>query len=312
MSLNSTMNNQILSPVSGGKTERVGAIKTEMLIKAYSSSFGIDVSKFFTGLNEIQILKCLDTGYKFYFPFNVRGDEGLYNALAKNQWYYSENKWEFYNCLKYFKNKKEILEIGCGNGAFIKIVQEKLNIKISGIELSESAYRSSINAGLDVHKETIQEHKKRSNKKYDIVCSFQVLEHISEVKDFLNDMIEVLSSKGLLIITLPNNNSFMFKNFHNLLNFPPHHMGIWSPKSISKIENFYPLRKIQIDFEPINKDQLNLLIDIIYQNVTNSNSLIRFIFFKLRIINVIKVLLVKFPFLVKSHSMTVVFQKVDL
>lgn len=303
------MINQVISPITKGATEKVGSIRGEVLTNAYWNVFGIDVSESIGELYEVEIYKCIDTGYKFYYPFHIQGDEDLYNSLANNQWYYLKDKWEFFNTLKYLSNSKEILEIGCGEGAFMKIVKENLDASITGVELSEKAYCSALAAGLNVYKETIKEHYNKSNKKYDAVCSFQVLEHITDVKNFLKDMVEILLPHGLLIITVPNNESFMFKSFFNVLNFPPHHMGLWSPKSISKIQKYYPLKKRRIDFEPINKGQLDLFIDIVYKRVNASNFLIRYVFFKLKILKALKKILLRFPFLVKSHSMTIIFQK---
>lgn len=41
----------------------------------------IDVSDFFNSIKKVSIYKCLDTGYRFYYPFNISGDNIFYQKL---------------------------------------------------------------------------------------------------------------------------------------------------------------------------------------------------------------------------------------
>jgi hypothetical protein len=68
------MNNENISnsPITGGKTKKVGEISTTLIkrnIKAHYCMVSAKISEMFNGLSSISILECEDTGYKFYYPF---------------------------------------------------------------------------------------------------------------------------------------------------------------------------------------------------------------------------------------------------
>jgi SAM-dependent methyltransferase len=87
--------------------------------------------------------------------------------------------------------------------------------------------------------------------KFDAVCSFQVLEHLSDPLSFLKDAINLIKPGGKLIISVPNQDSFIRFDSQDLLNMPPHHMARWSPFTFKWLERILPLELETINFEPL-------------------------------------------------------------
>ena len=84
--------------------------------------------------------------------------------------------------------------------------------------------------GITVVEELLSDHSKT----YDVVTAFQVLEHIADPLPFLKNCIDALNPGGLLVIAVPNNDAFI--RFADLpLNEPPHHVGLWSPRSLASL-----------------------------------------------------------------------------
>jgi 2-polyprenyl-3-methyl-5-hydroxy-6-metoxy-1,4-benzoquinol methylase len=225
-------------------------------IKAkYISETKINVSRFFDGIKEIKLYECNDTGYRFYYPFTIYGDDQFYQDLNQlNPWYYQDNRWEHPLAVTFLKPEDKILEIGCGDGFFIKLCKKNNINNITGLELNTAAAAKAAKDGLSVFNETIQQYSLQHIEAYDAVCNFQVLEHIADIKSFIESSLQVLKKGGRLIIAVPNNNPYLFEwDDYHTLNLPPHHAGLWNKSVFEKMANIFPVKKINFYTEPLRE-----------------------------------------------------------
>ncbi len=238
------------SPVTNkNNVKLVKKIKTSLIIKKYAGTLNLDVSKYFNSIPEIKIFECQDTGYQFYYPFHISGDSKFYEHLEKFDWYYMPWKWEHEMTFSFLERGMKLLEVGAANGSFI----EKANnagIESYGLELNQERVKVAQKNKIKIYAESIEEHAKGNKNKYDVVCSFQVLEHIADVRTFINAQIDSLKVGGRLVISVPNNDSFLGRDF-NILNTPPHHMGKWNEDSLKAIIRYFPIKLERIYFEPL-------------------------------------------------------------
>lgn len=248
----------IKSPLTGSNNIIFkNEISCNFIIKNYEK-LNINVSKYFQKLKNIQIYQCNDTGLNFYYPFNITGDEEFYEKLQEFPWYYMDWKWEHKKANNLIKKTDKILEIGCGNGGFLQNMQKR-GIENIGLEFNKTAIKVCQTKGLNIFKQSVQEHAKNTKNKYNVVCSFQVLEHINitKIKSFLQASINMLEPNGKLIISVPNNypDSLMTKN--NILNMPPHHTSLWSTESLISLQNILPIKLEKLEIEPLQKYHFN-------------------------------------------------------
>jgi 2-polyprenyl-3-methyl-5-hydroxy-6-metoxy-1,4-benzoquinol methylase len=240
------------SPLTNNQNiKRIKNIPVKTIINNWKTS-NINVERFFNNLKKINIYECLDTGYKFYYPLNLEGDDQFYQDLQQFDWYYFDWKWEYDQALEQIGEEKKILEIGCGPGDFL-IKLKKRNCDCTGLEFNQKALEKSRGKGLTVIKETIQEHSKNNQGKYDVVISFQVMEHIARIDEAIRASLDCLKPDGQLIISVPNNDSFIKKDKDPLLNMPPHHMGLWNKRSLVNLEKYFDLKLKNIYREPLQK-----------------------------------------------------------
>lgn len=241
------------SPLTGkANTILIDTFSVNAIVEKYYSDLGIRVNKYFHDLKEVQLYECGDTSYKFYYPFNIFGDGDFYAQLNKiNTGYYIEERWEHTVALSFLKEGMNVLEIGCGEGSFLKLMAEE-GVIATGLELNEDAVKKGKENGLNIISELIDSYSKKYIANYDAVCFFQVLEHITDVKNFLNEALLSLKPGGLLIIGVPHNNPYIFKHdkWHTL-NLPPHHAGLWNRESFEKLEHFFPVHLKEIKIEPL-------------------------------------------------------------
>jgi SAM-dependent methyltransferase len=248
---------QIKSPVTqNSNIIMVEQFQTGEIIDHYKK-FNIDVERFFTGLSVIQLYQCLETDYRFFYPANIFGDDLFYKQLQeKIPNYYHTNRWEHKKAQELLPSGASVLEIGCGDGVFLSMIRNKA-AKIKGLELNPLAVEHARIKGLDVSNDTVQDFSRDSLEKFDVVCCFQVLEHIYNVNSFLEALIQLAKPNGTVIIGVPNNNPYLFKwNKNDLLNLPPHHAGWWNRSSLIKLSTVFPLVVSNIITEPLNDPKI--------------------------------------------------------
>lgn len=241
---------QVFSPLTNNLNVVLRrTFSSQKLVNQYKEELGLDVSRFFQEENFF-LYEDLDTGYKFFYPFYLMGDGNLYEILQNNEWYYMDWKWEHELVRKLISPKDKVLEIGCAKGGFLSKMEERGN-ESHGLEMNEKAVKIGQKKGLTIFCRTIEEHAATYKSYYDVVCSFQVLEHIAEVGNFIKASLETLKPGGRFIISVPYNHpdSIILKN--NVLNMPPHHMGLWNSRSLISLQNIFNIRLQHLEIEPL-------------------------------------------------------------
>ena len=104
--------------------------------------------------------------------------------------------------LKNGKNKK-VLEIGCGIGAFAKILNER-GFKIDATDVSPFIVERAKQIHPNINFEILDIEKDiKINGKYDYVFAFEVLEHLRNPAKALKNIKKMLKDKGVLIFSTP-------------------------------------------------------------------------------------------------------------
>jgi len=285
-------------------------LDTKTIIKDYSDMFSINVSFVLSKYDYIYCYECATCDYSYFYPRDITGNDTFYEQLEKFPWYYMKYKWEHNIAEKYIKNGDKILEIGCAKGDFIKKVSEKKNIIAEGLELNNSAISIARKQGIKVYSNTIEEFSKNNLEKYDVVCSFQVLEHVADPKSMIKASIDTLKVGGLLIIGIPNNDSFISRDLVPTLNIPPHHMGLFHEKTFKKIQHIYKIKLEKIEIEPLQNYHFGYFV---YIHIGQHIKKLRFVG---KVINKLAFFLA-YPLLIlcsksiKGHTMVAIYKKIE-
>jgi 2-polyprenyl-3-methyl-5-hydroxy-6-metoxy-1,4-benzoquinol methylase len=230
----------------------IDRINSADLIKLYKNRAKVEVGSLFFEKLEINYYSCNNCRLKFYWP-QVIGDGAFYDALQNYNGYYLKDKSEFYEAAKWIDGNDDVLEIGCGTGNFVNFMKCK---SFTGLEFSEKSILIARNKNINVINELLEEHVNTNKNKYDVVCYFQVLEHVKDPRQFIKDSIACLKQGGKLIIAVPNDDSFIKKAVNGYLNMPPHHASRWPDHTLKNIASLFGIKFINLSYEPLHKQHI--------------------------------------------------------
>lgn len=160
--------------------------------------------------------------------------------------YLSSQESTYYPVYKFLKNKKglKILELGCSYG-YLTFAMSKTENDCYGIDISQKAIDfAKTNYGDYFEATSIEEFVKSCNQKYDLIIATEVVEHLFDISKFLEQIKNLLSQQGQILLTTPNKD-YTKKNFVWLTDLPPVHITWLGKKSFSIIGS---LKNFNINF----------------------------------------------------------------
>lgn len=231
---------------SSTQVEILELILGKNLRKLYSSI--VDVSGLSSDLwVDCSYVLCKACDLRFFEPA-VCGDEKFYNTLQAYSWYYQDEKNEFGMAATHLKPGMAVLDVGAGKGVF---KQYATDCEYTGLEFSEEAQKYAIRRGVTIERKSIEAFSAERPHSMDVVCSFQVLEHVSRPGSFLRACVDVVKPGGKLIISVPAFDGFTGLAINSALNLPPHHVSRWSNRSLEAVASLYNLKLVSLEIEQI-------------------------------------------------------------
>ena len=240
----------VTSPlVSEGPVDRIRTIDVASIVEGWRR-FGCDVSRCFNSIQKLHLYRCRVSQLQFYHPCPI-GDESLYAAIGKQPWYYGGDKWEFRAAVAAIQQAglSRVMEIGCGSGKFLRYA-ETAGLEASGLDMNVAAVQAAREAGLAVASTTLAEAASRGLV-YDVVCAFQVLEHVAQPIDFITDIVRLTKPNGLVVFCTPDGDGWLGERLQ-LLDLPPHHALRWGRAAYQFLTNLFPLHLESISTEPLS------------------------------------------------------------
>jgi 2-polyprenyl-3-methyl-5-hydroxy-6-metoxy-1,4-benzoquinol methylase len=159
-----------------------------------------------------------------------------------------------------FKKKCTLLDVGCSMGFLVKAAQDSGFIS-TGIDLN----KKDIDFGIDLFdinlkKQFLGQHQKS----YDVITSYNVIEHVSDPKSLLEQMASRLNNGGIIVVGTHdincNNHKKEKVNWKHIV--PNEHMYYFSKKTLSNLaelvglKEFYTYKPIDNGFVSFFKKEL--------------------------------------------------------
>lgn len=242
--------NRTICPSCGSEhLDRIALNRAECLVAKWQHDMDIDVRPYFRGIDSVELRSCKMCDLQFFVP-PIVGDGPFYAQLQKRDWYYMSDKWEHRVALSQVPRGGRVCEIGCGVGAFVGCVNRAGMGRAIGIETNREAVDNARANGIPVEFARVEEYEASHGAAMDVVCAFQVLEHVEDPRSFVMAATQLLRPAGLLILSVPNRASFI--RWHNwVTDLPPHHVTRWSDRAMVNLFRAAGLQNLRVRYEPL-------------------------------------------------------------
>ncbi|NQT27544.1 class I SAM-dependent methyltransferase [candidate division KSB1 bacterium] len=144
------------------------------------------------------------------------------------------------------KKKGKLLELGSGNGTFLRAAKTK-GYEVYSVELNESNCQKLKNEfGGTIYNSDLFEANFNSNT-FDVIYMRDVFEHIPNPKELLLELNRVAKANCIIVIEVPNIDGLIYKiaKEKHVCIFGFEHLNYWSPKTLRKILNLTGFKVIK-------------------------------------------------------------------
>lgn len=148
-----------------------------------------------------------------------------------------EQEWGFrwrhiLSTLKHYSDGPRVLDVGAGNGYFVFLARTEFGLQAEGLEISDAEAEF---ARRFFGVELLRGELAAMSTQYDVVTSFNVVEHVPDPTALLMQMKDRLAARGHLMLTTPNP-SCIHRRVHGLQKWnmvcPPHHINLFTRKGL--------------------------------------------------------------------------------
>lgn len=232
----------------GWPADLVQSIPAATIAKQYRCKCDIDIAECFDGHPTIGLYACSGTGYRFWRPAGIAGNEAFYRLLS-HAWqdYYRTTRWEYPHARAALRGVDRLLEVGCGRGYFLESVEGSAPYAL-GLELNTEAIEQRVTR-FAIEPMSLDDLAARGDR-FDAICAFQVLEHVTEPGAFLEAALRCLSPAGRLVLSTPDAAYQPLRDQADAFDLPPHHMGQFDKAAFRAIARQFGLEVVRLSSQP--------------------------------------------------------------
>jgi len=193
-------------------------------------------------------IKELDDHYRTY----AYSTEGFLSPITIKR--YQELLDEF----EPYRKHGRLLDVGCGRGWFL-VEARKRGWQVYGTEYSPTAIEIGTRNGITMHQGGLTE-STFAGLEFDVITSFEVIEHINNPLDDLRNINRLIRPGGLHYCTTPNFNSLLryhLKDRYNIITYPEH-LSYYTRSTLSLVMEKAGFRKLRVQTTGISLSRLKM------------------------------------------------------
>lgn len=207
-------------------------------------------------LNGTELFQCCDCDVQLWRPLPQNSDKEFYQESEMYEFVEKRPTQWFHN--QFLKNSLissgRLLDVGFGQGEFLNAAKN-LGLELWGIDIAErNVEMAKRNYNLsNIYAQPLEEFVKRNEiGKFDIITTFEILEHLPDPAEFLDLIKKILKSQGYLILSTPNLDRF--GGVKEDWDFPPNHLFRWNKSTLVKLLESRNFKIIKVIEQPFTRD----------------------------------------------------------
>jgi SAM-dependent methyltransferase len=134
-----------------------------------------------------------------------------------------------------YRKTNKLIDVGCGIGYFLDEAKKR-GWEVYGTEFSGKSADICSAKGINIRKGILNADNYQAGM-FDIITSFEVIEHINNPRTELKTFNSILREGGLVYVTTPNFNSLLryrLKSAYNVITYPEH-LCYYTPNTLNKL-----------------------------------------------------------------------------
>ncbi|MFF3455387.1 class I SAM-dependent methyltransferase [Streptomyces sp. NPDC002730] len=183
-----------------------------------------------------------------WFDPALEGDSGFYSQLFTGGIAYETWRWEFDQAAQRIVDGARVVEVGSGEGAFLRSVLRRCS-SVEALEKNPDAADLLRAAGIKVSEDDVRADALVRPARADVVCAFQVLEHVADVRGFLSALATIVVPGGEILLSVPNRER-LFRQDLEPNDCPPHHLSRWSPRQFTAVAEVLGMDLVLVECQP--------------------------------------------------------------
>lgn len=200
------------------------------------NSEAMTVADAFAIPTQVVFRRCASCSAEFFHP-TISGGTNIYSQSHGDL--YTDLRWDHFQILRRLRPGDRIIDFGGGSGRFgLAASQKGCQVTlIDSYDVQPQADRGAdfrlMVADLDSQAD-LSSVTEIFQESADWVTGFHVVEHVHEPLQLLSTMVDCLSEKGRLAVSVPNRMRFDIA-YLQPLDCPPHHQSRWTSRALEKL-----------------------------------------------------------------------------
>jgi 2-polyprenyl-3-methyl-5-hydroxy-6-metoxy-1,4-benzoquinol methylase len=206
--------------------------------------------------------------FKKYY---LKSDPGI----RKSDW--AKYRKKIFPLIKDYSKSSRILEIGCGEGNILQLLEHEGYLNVFGIDISEEQIEKAKAKGLNVKAVNVFDYLQNNENRFDIIIAFDFVEHFSKEELFrlIGLIFNSLNNSGIFVIHTPNGQGIASQK---IIYGDLTHLTIFTPDSLFQLLKLSGFNKISF-FEtgPVAKNITGVLRLVLWKIIRLLYNFIRLV-----------------------------------
>lgn len=185
---------------------------------------------------DYEMRECADCGLVFADRMQP-GDAAYYEWVTGFPAYHAGARWEWRAMRRLVEARAQpthLLDIGCGDGAFLASLSDLPGVELSGIDLSATSIVRARAKGLNARRAALGD-LVNEDARFDIVSMSHVLEHVANPLGVIESAKRLLKEGGEIVLSVPYSPTSREYVKPDIMNLPPHHLTRWNLRSLTML-----------------------------------------------------------------------------